>query len=280
MSLWLIIKRVIFLNKYFSFADDDIRFHYSYTEKPQKEHFSMHMHSYCEVYIFIYGKGSFKVEGNEYPLSSGDVLIMRENESHYIDIDTDYPYERMVINFDSSLFLKITKDSNFLSPFYDRTAGLKNIYKKSDFSQEIYNYIFDQLKIKHTNEKPDLIANALMLLLQIKKIFSKETEVFDETSLIRNIILFINDNIDKKITTESICDKFYISKSQLYRIFTASTGTTINNYINIKKIVRAKELLKSHTISETAIMSGFSDYSTFYRVFKKYYGCSPKQIKK
>ena len=80
------------MQDYFIFNQPDMMSHYSSSPVPRPENFKMHTHEWCEVYYFSEGKGTFKIEGSSYPLESGDILLMRPLESHYIDIDPSHRY--------------------------------------------------------------------------------------------------------------------------------------------------------------------------------------------
>jgi len=72
----------------------------------------------------------------------------------------------------------------------------------------------------------------------------------------------------------------YLSVNQLCRLFSKYCGTTVAKYIVSKRISEAKKLLASgHSVSETASMCGFGDYSAFMRVFKKNVGMTPGKYK-
>ncbi|MBQ3221247.1 MAG: PocR ligand-binding domain-containing protein [Clostridia bacterium] len=94
---------------------------------------------------------------------------------------------------------------------------------------------------------------------------------------------YITENIEKKIHIEEICDKFFISKSTLYRLFRTEFETTVNDFILFKRLQHAKELLKNRRdldISQVSDLCGFNDYNYFIRIFKKAFGVTPLQYKK
>ena len=53
-------------------------------EQPRTSDYHMHTHDEVEIYMLLSGHGIFHIEGTSYPLSPGDVLVMRPAESHYI----------------------------------------------------------------------------------------------------------------------------------------------------------------------------------------------------
>lgn len=68
------------------------------------------------------------------------------------------------------------------------------------------------------------------------------------------------------------------------RKFKKQVGMTPSEYLNRTRLEYAKRLLESsnmvYTIGEISYFSGFYDQHYFSRLFKKYFGCTPKQINK
>ena len=97
---------------------------------------------------------------------------------------------------------------------------------------------------------------------------------------IKKIINYINDNYSHPISLDSLCEKFFISKYYLCRIFKKHTGLSVHQYIKEKRLLLFEELQKEgKSCTECAALSGFSDYSSFYRAYVNKYGKSPEKIK-
>ena len=61
--------------------------------------------------------------------------------------------------------------------------------------------------------------------------------------------------------------------------FKAVTGGSVYGYINQKRLTSALAMLrKGASASDAAKECGFSDYTVFYRSFKKMYGFSPGEV--
>lgn len=93
---------------------------------------------------------------------------------------------------------------------------------------------------------------------------------------------YINQNYKEGITLESIADFFYISKEHLSRSFKTFSGDTVTDYINRKRMEKAKQLIVEHKLSikHAAEMTGYTDLAYFYRVFKKHNGFTPGELRK
>ncbi len=102
------------------------------------------------------------------------------------------------------------------------------------------------------------------------KVSKQRVELFE----IKN---YIDTNFDQSLTLESIAAHFYMNKNYLARRFKEKFGTTVNGYIRLVRITRAKELLRfsSKSILEVGEECGFEDQNYFSRVFKKTEGVSP-----
>ncbi|MBQ7369811.1 MAG: PocR ligand-binding domain-containing protein [Clostridia bacterium] len=95
------------------------------------------------------------------------------------------------------------------------------------------------------------------------------------------ITQYIEQNLDKKLTSELLCKIFFISRTKLYQISMDSYGQGISKYILFKKIEKAKQLLNSnHTVAQTANETGFADPNYFSKVFKKEVGVLASIYKK
>ncbi len=267
------------MSKYFTHKQGGLNCHYYCDEKPDKESFKLHTHDTCELFIFVYGKGKFLIEGNEYRLSRGDIILMRPAEAHYIDIDTSRPYERFSAHFSEEFFGAFDKDNLLLEPFLNREAGTFNRYSRDDFKPEVYNLLINNLLSETQNRHLQISCNLLPLLNEIHKVYKSHRDIeLQGESLTQQIVRYINNHINDSISLDTICNKFYISKPQLCRSFKSATGSTVQNYINAKRLVNAKRMMASGIPpTKAAQINGFNDYSVFYRAFCKEYGRAPKK---
>ena len=106
---------------------------------------------------------------------------------------------------------------------------------------------------------------------------------YDRSMLSVRIEQYIKDHISEKIYIEELCNKFFLSKNALYRLFQKEFGTTVNEFILEKRLALSKELLlssKDLNITEISAACGFPDYNYFIRRFKMHTGTTPLQFRK
>ncbi len=97
-----------------------------------------------------------------------------------------------------------------------------------------------------------------------------------QNSVIRNVIVYLNENYTEKTSIDMLASRFYLSKYHLMRQFKKETGYTIHLFISNKRVRYACHLIDSGiTPGEACYRSGFTDYSLFFKTFKKVLGYSP-----
>jgi AraC-like DNA-binding protein len=99
---------------------------------------------------------------------------------------------------------------------------------------------------------------------------------------LRDLIHFIKENLDARLTLSTISRYFRTDKFYLCRYFKKHTGLSVMDYVNRMRIVNAEKLIvqNSHTITDISLMVGFNNITNFDRTFKRYTGISPREYRK
>jgi len=110
-------------------------------------------------------------------------------------------------------------------------------------------------------------------------IFSGQKQHGD--TMVRQAQEYIEQNIEEKISVESLSAKFAIGRRNFDRRFIKATGNTPVEYAQRVKMESAKKTLEStrKTINEVMYEVGYSDVKAFREVFKKITGLSPLEYK-
>ena len=94
---------------------------------------------------------------------------------------------------------------------------------------------------------------------------------------------YIRENLhDSTMNVKQLCERFYISESQLRRNLHKATGLNPNEYLLLLRLNHAKnELLCTRTpIKQIAENCGFTSPYYFTRRFTEHFGCSPSLWRK
>jgi YesN/AraC family two-component response regulator len=100
--------------------------------------------------------------------------------------------------------------------------------------------------------------------------------------LIRNIINTVDFNLQEPLSLNFLAKKFNVNPSNLSTQFRQEKGMTLTGYINTRRMEHAASLLwgSGNYIQEVAEQCGFLDINYFSRLFKRYYGLSPREFRK
>lgn len=236
----------------------------------------LHVHPKCELLCIFKGKGTVHIEGNKYDLRPGTFFLMRPGEAHYIVLDPSVPYDRSTLYFDPALFDSIDGKRSLLQPYFEREPGKYNRYHLAD-----YNDTDCMRWYKSIMESPDKIniaINLLSILRKLNEFYAYASQHAAQESLEYQILRYIQEHPQEELTPQMLCSRFYISRTQLYRRFKETTGTSVSEYISMRRVLRAQELItQGYKPTECYTLAGFSDYSTFYRAYIKHLGHSPNQ---
>ncbi len=97
-----------------------------------------------------------------------------------------------------------------------------------------------------------------------------------------NIIRYINEYITQPITLHSVSEHVGLTKEYIAHIFKKETEMTVTEYINRRKMLIAKDMIRgtAYPLHEISDRLGYESYSYFSRVFKKEFGVAPGHLKR
>ena len=251
----------------------------------------VHQHDFYEVYYFIGGNVEYSVEGRTYDLQSGDLLLINPLELHQPRIAPDQQdYERIVLWINKNYLSELCYNKTSLTRCFDNTIpDHSNLLRPSKMQQTYISAMLDEI-INEKNENGyavEIATEAMILrfLVELNRltINSKSEKEKEESSstIIPDVLDYINSHFCEKLTLTSIADEFFVSKYYLSHVFNNVVGTSVHRYIMLKRLIHAKQMLLSGIKSTTAATNcGFNDYAGFYRAFTAEYGVTPKEFVK
>lgn len=246
---------------------------------------TMHIHPGCmEICYIVRGNQTYHIGDEIYELTGGDVFITFPDELHGSGNEPQGKFEIYWMQLEMSN--ENGKDkSDFL--FYNRENGQKiktsllntetRHFKGDSRSCQLIKEAFGNIPLIDPVRKM-LGVSALTLFLT--KNFCTNKKSSPKPAKIAQAELYIKENLENKITLTDVAEHIGLSLSYFKKLFKASTGETPCDYINYLKIQRAKKLLETESVTQTAFALDFSSSSYFSSVFKHYAGMSPMQYQK
>lgn len=248
-----------------------------------------HTHTYYEFYFFLEGNVSMYIGEKKYLLHPGDVLLIPPGISHHAKIhNMDQPYRRFVFWITEDYVAQLMQQSIEYGYLLQNTIQYQEYVYHQDLvtANELQSKVFRLLAEVHTRrygqeEQIRICIQDLMMMLN-RKVFESNHPVSQQEvmTLYQNLLLYIEEHLDEELSLERLAKEFYVSKYHISHVFKENAGFSIHQYIVKKRLALCKNAILTGTgISQVYQQFGFSDYTSFYRAFKKEYGMSPKEYR-
>jgi AraC-like DNA-binding protein len=142
--------------------------------------------------------------------------------------------------------------------------------------------LFDILSYDDSDKYKRLLIMSKLIefIINIDKMVEKNKDNFVRPSSCDNLITaatkYIDEHISEPIRLDTLADELYVSKSTLCHKFSSVMNMTTNNYISLKKMHYATELLREgYSAGDVAAMVGYDNYTSFFYNYKRVIGVSP-----
>lgn len=255
---------------------------HSITQTPHDEQHRTYTLDCYEIYYLISGNVVYQVEEQNYSLSPGDLLIINNREMHRPYFTTDASYERILIFFTPEFCQHYQEMSYPILQYFDRKKPGSFNRIPSKLVEQLGAY-FTEIEEHIRNRQPAsqvlIELTFIRLLIHLNDLIATHLHTFElegNYAKIEHIVTYIHNNLYRVLTLQHIEETFYINRYYFSHLFKKVTGYSFKQYIIHKRIAKAIELLKlSIPPTEVCKMTGFEDYSNFYKAFKKITGVSP-----
>ena len=252
-------------------------------------HVEDHSHPYYELYYFLDGNVSFQVENNVYPLEKGDYLMVPPGDRHHpVFKSPNSTYQRIVLWISQSFYDSMVSWSPDFGYGFDHVKATGSYHFRPDYltSLDIQGRLLGLLaetrsrKIFH-HTSAGIMACSLLLLIN-RRIYDSLHQVSAAYGnvLYLNICDYVNNHLEEDLSLERLASFFYVSKYHISHLFKENMGISLHQYILKKRLQASKNgILSGLPIQQMIHQYGFSDYTSFYRAFRKEFGLSPKEFR-
>jgi AraC-like DNA-binding protein len=148
-------------------------------------------------------------------------------------------------------------------------------------SSGIIGSLFRSLALCRCMEKPlqfvALKHGVIFLLSHICSIYRRNRNNPQEVSgRIESVLNYLDCNLSRPLSLEDVSREFNITPNHLNRVFREATKIPLHRYLQNRRLQLAKTKIENgYTAEEAAFQSGFNDYSSFFRAYKRCYGTAP-----
>ncbi len=279
---------------FLSYGDGDergftLRTYDSVVEFAHREFFE-HKHSDMEISLITSGRGLYRLKSGVCDIKSGDMFTFGSSQIHCItDVLEGETMRLFNIQFEPTLFW-----ASGAAPLNERHLKLfVNRAEKFSASPEVLEDMrrsISELREETIVRAPGYSIRIYALLMSlIGQLVRASGQEFDENetllsksdySLMRRAMRYMDENLADKLSLSEIAEYAGYNKSYFSTLFTELNGLSPWEYLAIKRIAQAKNLLLSskRSVTEIANLCGYGNISNFNRQFKRLTGCSPKEF--
>lgn len=221
------------------------------------------------------GQGMVKVNSLTYYPKKGDVFILPKGSDHEVKAD---PKQQEYWTY---LWYNLRGNSIRLLEAFRLQSTI--LIPDIPYLEPTFRKSFELMQ----GEKPDNEQLHIMLLMNCTEIFFKLANILEKRKSILPVqIQQMKQYLEKQdlnsFHSSRMSRHFAMSFKQINRLFKKEIGTTVYDYLMIKKINTAKLLLEDTdlSINEIAYRIGYADPHYFSNVFRKKTGFTPTEYRK
>ncbi len=237
-----------------------------------------HSHNFAEILYVTSGSGKAIIEGREYKLRQGDIIVINANTIHKEISNAKDTLNLVFLAIDNFSYGDLPINHLISKDLLPVISGKSYSYKIESYFSDLLAETSTQIELSAYMVK-NLVGALLALIVRLYiSLGDDEHRYNQDCDSIKN---YIDQNYTKPITLDSLSEQVYLSKYYLSHIFKTQTGTSPIKYMINKRIDKAANLLTSTdlTIKDIATCVGYDDPVYFSQMFKKIKGISPASFR-
>ncbi len=225
-------------------------------------------HTFNELIFFLGDKARLITEKINMELKPQTLILIPKESYHQIVIEGDEQnYLRCIFHFDDS-------------PFYRACFSDVSVFYADERLTLLFGILQEKAQNKNISEVDIILKSVLALITDSLSQKQSAITVTEHSRLADNAIEYINQNINKKFSCQDIAKSLHVSLSTLQHTFKNEMKISLYSYILKKRLVLARtQILSGIPATTVSVELGFSDYSGFYKQYKKLFGVTPNNTK-
>ncbi|MCA0988713.1 helix-turn-helix domain-containing protein [Guptibacillus algicola] len=232
-------------------------------------------------YKFIYspkGKGRYATQRGDVSINKGQFYLLNPNEPHQQLEVTD---EKFLIELDESLFRNVTQDL-YTEKNPPEFAGINYYHPQI---QRWASFVREAIQDATADEATYFLEHSvpqLVLLLMKHGPGSHQTKLsYHSSPSLSRAIEAIRDDYSANWSLAELAALCNLSKYQFAHVFKETYGIAPYSWLQLYRIIRSQDALyhSDDSILQIALDSGFTNLSSYNKLFKKLYGRTPSHFR-
>ncbi|MDO4562368.1 MAG: AraC family transcriptional regulator [Clostridia bacterium] len=245
------------------------------------------------VYVQKATRAHFEIMGEHVPVHRHDLLLIKPNTPHKLDVATDKVCQFLVLKFgftkkDGTNVSGVSMDE-FLNFISDTEAGgffrLTSIYRTGIVNAMTQIMAETREGDEASEFMSGLLAMELFVWLSRSLRLQWESDIAGRTDKMRQVLEtarnYIIENYNQDISLSDVANYVYISTSHFARAFKKAYDVSPIQFLLRVRIQKAQTMLEQtdKKVGEIALEVGFSAQQRFNDIFRKQIGVSPGEYR-
>ncbi|UGU15173.1 AraC family transcriptional regulator [Sinomicrobium kalidii] len=268
----------------------------------RSEHLNSGIHiSRFTVRAVLSGYQYYHVGGKDVILRENNYLIVHDGQKYYTQIDSLYPTESIIVAYGwkdiADAFHTLSgKDEDLLD------GVPPGVFREMDWLDSSYETngairkLLEEFAAAITRSEKDMMYYEQLRFLLLEKIFRNHVRVLKKADdlqsrkdatrqeLLKRLYMagdYMRAHLDKKLTIAEVSSVVAMSPYHFFRVFKQLFGHTPLEYLTRERLSHARDLIRKTELPVSGILHevGYDNPSSFSRLFRSYYGYSPREIK-
>lgn len=272
------MERTVFSEKMTGLAIDEVIRDHEFSMQTK------HFHDSCELYFLLEGERYYFIDRETYLVKKGMVVLINRQQIHKTSMAGKSYHDRILLQISQEEFRPFLEQAGLvsLSRMFEENYGVTELLEETwEQVRRLLYEIRDELEKRQGKYEGMVrlkLAEILVLIYRCRKnrVYNKAGGEISPVQTakhqkVHEVADYLLHHCDTDESLEELAERFFISKSYLSRIFREVTGFSVNEYRNITRIRKAKELLagSEYSVTEISEVLGFESVTYFERVFKK-----------
>ncbi len=249
-----------------------------------------HWHKQVEFLVVSQGQLAIQTKDAYTVMEAGDVILLGSSQPHRTHKYSEEPLHQIVFQIDLTqhfdlstlaylhLFSELTHSLEPFNELFRSNTGVRAT------AYQLIRQIYEESQTRTIGYELAIVAAIKHLLLLLLRNDKRDLAGLTEDSGIsrlRPALDYIDEHLTERITVEDVCRILNLSYHYFIKYFKKVMGLSFIDYVNYKRIKKAERLLLTGDLSimEISYEVGIQNMAQFYKMFKRYNQCSPKEFK-
>ncbi|GIP16681.1 hypothetical protein J40TS1_23230 [Paenibacillus montaniterrae] len=280
------------IKKEFGRQQDPLVMNYKQKKGPENE-LPDHLHEWFEIVYVHEGRGTFFIHHTLYEMKQGDLFVVPANTIHRAILEREGAITVTALFFQAGLLLQKLHDNDTYQPIQLFQAVRKKAQYHIPLAAEQQVAVEQYMDAIHNEFAGHSVGykSAAVLLLQLLLVMLSR---FAQASYAANaaaptsgpgwmmdVLQHIELHKEQQWNLAKLAKLANVTPAHFSRVFKQWTGMNVSQYLIMKRIIAAKQLLAAtdEKLSLIAEKCGFESIPHFHRSFKKMTALTPTEYR-